>query len=129
MSMMRVQVFLLAVLSLAAHAYAVTPAELLKKYESQSSSASVERGQRFFVAKQGREWSCSTCHGAIPNTQGEHVETLKRIKPLAPGANQRRFTDEVKVEKWFKRNCEDVLGRECSAQQKADVIAWLLTIN
>ena len=111
-------------------ATAATPPELLKRYESQTgTSASAERGQQFFVTKQGREWSCSTCHGQVPNAEGEHAETHKRIKPLAPAFNPRRFTDEAKVEKWFKRNCEDVLGKECTPQQKADVLAWLLTIK
>lgn len=111
-------------------AVAATPSELLKRYESLSgSAASAERGQHFFVTKQGKDWSCSTCHGNVPNAEGEHAETHKRIKPLAPAFNPRRFTDEAKVEKWFKRNCEDVLGKECTPQQKADVLAWLLTIK
>jgi len=47
------------------------------------------------------------------------------ISPLAPAANPQRFTDSRKVEKWFRRNCGDVLDRECTAQEKADVLAWL----
>ena len=44
---------------------------------------------------------------------------------MAVSANPARFTDPDKVEKWFRRNCNSVLGRECSAAEKADVIAWL----
>ncbi|MCX7177296.1 MAG: DUF1924 domain-containing protein, partial [Proteobacteria bacterium] len=44
-------------------------------------------------------------------------------------ANAARFTDPAKVEKWFGRNCEDVLERACSAAEKADFIHWLLTIK
>jgi hypothetical protein len=33
------------------------------------------------------------------------------------------------VEKWFKRNCSDVLGRACSAQEKGDLLAWLATVR
>ena len=34
-------------------------------------------------------------------------------------------TDEAKVDKWFRRNCNDVLSRECTAVEKADVLAYL----
>ena len=37
--------------------------------------------------------------------------------------------DLAKTEKWFKRNCNDVVGRECSASEKANVLAWLLTVK
>jgi hypothetical protein len=30
------------------------------------------------------------------------------------------------VEKWFRRNCNDVLGRTCTPSEKADVMAYLL---
>jgi hypothetical protein len=43
--------------------------------------------------------------------------------------NSERFIDHVKVEKWFKRNCNDVLARECAAQEKADVLSWLMTVK
>ena len=108
---------------------AAVPSDFLAKYEGQSGPSSVERGQKFFTSKHGKAWSCSTCHGNVPNGPGEHVETQKRIKPLAPAFNPKRFTDEAKVEKWFKRNCADVLGKECTPQQKADVLAWLLSIK
>lgn len=119
-----VSMFATAVSTLAA-----SPNDLLAKYEEQSGPSSVDRGQKFFTTKHGKEWSCSTCHSNVPNVLGEHVETQKRIKPLAPALNPKRFTDEAKVDKWFKRNCEDVLGKECSPQQKADVLAWLLSIK
>jgi hypothetical protein len=35
----------------------------------------------------------------------------------------------AKVEKWFKRNCNDVLGRECDVQEKADVLSWLMIVK
>jgi hypothetical protein len=50
-------------------------------------------------------------------------------KALSPNSNQARFSDSAKVEKWFKRNCNDVLGRECDAQEKADVLSWLMTVK
>ena len=36
-----------------------------------------------------------------------------------------RFTDPEKVAKWFLRNCTTVLGRECTATEKGDVITFL----
>jgi len=48
---------------------------------------------------------------------------------LAPNANPARFTDEAKADKWFKRNCNDVLDRDCTAQKKAEVLSWLMTVK
>ena len=110
-------------------AHAATPAELLKGYEAHSGKASPARGEQFFNAKHGKEWSCTSCHENPPNHDTKHIVTGKVIKPLAPAANPTRFTDDAKVEKWFKRNCNDVLGRECTAQEKADVLSWLMTVK
>ena len=122
---------LLAIFSLGfcAAVYAVTPQDFLKTYESQSGKASASRGEQFFNTKHGKEWSCASCHENPPNHETKHIVTGKVIKPLAPSSNPARFTDEAKVDKWFKRNCNDVLGRECTAQEKADVIAWLITVK
>jgi hypothetical protein len=110
-------------------AWAINPPEMLAAYETSSGKASIDRGQQFFKGKHGKEWSCSSCHTATPNKVTEHIVTGKRIEPLAPAANAKRFTDLAKSEKWFKRNCKDVLSRECSTQEKADVLAWLLTVK
>ena len=40
-----------------------------------------------------------------------------------------RRTRPNKVDKWFRRNCKDVLARECSAAEKADVLAWLISLK
>ena len=53
------------------------------------------------------------------------VVTAKPIDPLAPAFNPKAFTDERRVEKWFRRNCKDVAQRECTPGEKADVLAWL----
>lgn len=86
---------------------------------------SATRGQQFFQSKHGNDWSCSSCHTLDPTRSGEHAVTGRAILPMAPAANPQRFTDAAKVEKWFRRNCRDVLGRECTAQEKGDVLAWL----
>ena len=117
-------------MALAAAAHATTPAELIAGYSAQAGqAAAAERGQQLFTTRHGREWSCSTCHGATPTGTGKHASTGKEIKPMAPAFNAERFTDAAKVEKWFRRNCNDVVGRECSAGEKADVIAWLTTLR
>jgi len=110
-------------------ANAATPQELIAKYEGQSAKASPANGQTFFTTKHGKEWSCSSCHDKVPNHETNHIVTNKVIKPMSPNINAARFTDEAKVEKWFRRNCNDVVGRECTAQEKADVISWLITVR
>jgi cytochrome c peroxidase len=114
----------------AAHAAtAATPADLGSAYARVAGPAyapSVERGRALFTQRHGGDWSCSTCHTDDPRAPGRHTVTGKPIRPLAPAAEPQRFTDPQKVEKWFTRNCRDVLRRECSAGEKADVIAWLI---
>jgi mono/diheme cytochrome c family protein len=117
-------------LACAVAAQAATPAELLAGYTAAAGTpASAQRGQAFFTAHHGREWACAACHGAPPTQAGKHAATGKPIQPLAPAFNPQRFTDAAKSEKWFRRNCNDVLGRECSAAEKADALAWLVTLK
>ncbi|MBU2284174.1 MAG: DUF1924 domain-containing protein, partial [Gammaproteobacteria bacterium] len=47
----------------------------------------------------------------------------------APATNPERFTNLKKVEKWFRRNCDDVFARECTAQEKGDFISWIDSIQ
>jgi len=107
---------------------AATPAELLSQY-SAHSPAQAERGRQFFTSRHGGEWSCASCHGSQPTLPGRHAATGKRIATLAPAFSPERFTDPAKVEKWFRRNCNDVVGRECTAGEKADVLSWLLALQ
>jgi hypothetical protein len=120
--------FLLFIASL--NAEAVTPNELLINYTAEAGRPSnVARGEAFFKASHGQEWQCISCHGKSPVTEGRHASTNKAIEPLAPSANTKRFTDNSKVEKWFRRNCKDVLARECTSAEKADVLAWLISLR
>lgn len=124
------RILLLGALSFAGGSFAATPTELLSGYTAQAGrAAQAVRGQEFFTSKHGRDWSCSSCHGATPTVPGKHASTGKTIGPLAPALNPERFTDAAKTEKWFRRNCNDVVGRECSAGEKADVLAWLMTLK
>jgi hypothetical protein len=65
----------------------------------------------------------------VPTKASRHAISDKRLDPLAPGFNDKRFTDLPKVEGWFRINCKDVMGRECNAQEKADILGWLLTLK
>jgi hypothetical protein len=112
-------------------AYAASPAEVLNGYRAASASAvpSPKRGEQFFNTTHGGDWSCATCHGKPPTRPGAHAGTGKPIAALAPAFNPQRFTNAGSVEKWFKRNCKDVLKRECSAAEKADVMSYLLELK
>jgi len=127
--MIKKRVFFLMLMIFVVSSYSATSKDLLKKYEGESGKASSTRGEQFFNAKHGKEWSCASCHENPPNHETKHIVTGKVIKPLSPNVNPDRFIDQAKVEKWFKRNCNDVIGRECNAQEKADVISWLMTVK
>jgi len=119
-----------ASLVLAPWTYATTPAEQLAGYSAQAGApAQAARGQQLFTTRHGKDWTCASCHTASPTVEGQHASTGKAISPLAPAFNPARFTDAAKTEKWFRRNCNDVLARECSAAEKADVLAWLISLK
>ncbi len=104
------------------------------KQDAQADTSSFQgfspaRGEKFFKQTHGNELSCSSCHTGDPAAAGKHAKTGKAIKPMAPAANAERFTDPKKVAKWFKRNCNDVLDRVCTPQEKGDVLAYLLTVK
>ncbi|MEQ1766165.1 MAG: DUF1924 domain-containing protein [Methylotenera sp.] len=126
-------------LLLNSHAFAATPQELLKHYEVQAKQEntaftgfSADKGANFFKTERqhsdGKNVSCSTCHTADPRNQGK-TRANKVIQAMAPSVNPERFTDAAKVEKWFGRNCKDVLERACTAQEKGDFIQYLLSVK
>ena len=105
-------------------------AQQLERWSVQAGApGQAERGRVFFTSPHGGEWRCASCHGNPPTATGKHASTGKTIDPLAPAFNPRAFTDGAKVDKWFRRNCNDVLKRECSAAEKADVLAYLLALK
>ena len=102
----------------------------LQRFSTEAGQpAQAERGATFFNTTHGGEWSCSSCHGKLPTAAGKHAGTGKSIEPMAPAFNAKAFTSEAKVDKWFRRNCNDVLKRECRADEKADVLAYLLQLK
>jgi cytochrome c peroxidase len=114
----------------AALAADTSPAEQLQRWSAQAQAPGrAAQGRVFFQAHHGGEWSCASCHHAPPTTEGRHATTGKSIAPLAPAFNPKAFTDAAKADKWFRRNCKDVLSRECTAAEKADVLAYLLSLQ
>ena len=73
----------------------------------------------------GSRRSCTSCHTNEPRQPGRHNVTGRGIEPLAPSVNPRRLTERREIEKWFKRNCKWTLGRECTVQEKGDLLAFL----
>jgi len=120
----------MAFMSVTAIAADTTPQAQLSQWSKEAGKpGDAERGKAFFNAKHGKDLSCASCHNSNPVTQGKHSSTGKVIEPLAPSANPRAFTDTAKINKWFRRNCNDVVGRECSAQEKADFLAYLTSLK
>jgi len=118
-----------------AHAAGDVASMLIGQYATQAKQEnavfpgfSAQQGKAFFLGRHGNE-SCTGCHTDNLKASGKHAKTGKVIEPLAPVANPIRLSDPAKVEKWFKRNCNDVLQRACTAQEKGDVMTWLVSIK
>lgn len=124
---------LLIALGLAQNVWAETPAQFIAGFSAEAAqtqpgfSADAARGRAFA----GRNWgvsdalaSCTACHTDNPRNPGRHAVTGKAIQPLSPAVNPERFSDPAKVAKWFKRNCKEVVGRACTAAEKADFIQF-----
>ena len=100
-----------------------------RKAEPGFAGFSAERGAAFYRAthtggKQGTA-SCASCHGSTPQGQGQ-TRAGKAIEPMAVSKNPARYTNKDDVEKWFTRNCNDVLGRACTAKEKGDFITYMM---
>lgn len=129
---------LLAALWMAAASAAMagSPVEVQRSLEQKARATmpgftgfSAHRGEKFFKSTHGGEWSCASCHTQDPCASGKHAKTEKEIRPLSPVTDPRRFTDPAKVEKWFRRNCNDVVGRVCTPLEQGDVLAYLMSVG
>ncbi len=122
-------------LPLRAHAAGPVAQDLLREYEAAARAArpafagfSAAEGRRIYLAEHvvdGQRSACASCHTADPRGTGR-TPAGKVVEPLAPAANPARLTDRADVEKWFKRNCKQVMGRECSAEEKGHFLTYLL---
>ncbi len=131
---MKAIVSILAIACTAA-AHAAAPAEILAGYQAEAAKQAVgfqpsaQRGAAFYTKAfnvSAKMPACTSCHTDSPTQAGHHAVTGKAIKPLAPAAHAERLSDPAKVEKWFRRNCSEVVGRECSAAEKADFMTFLM---
>lgn len=105
--------------------------EVLAEFQQQGVQADAAAGERLWSAvfvdkKTAQQRSCATCHGEHPGLRGKHAKTGKLIEPMAPSVNGERLTERKKINKWFKRNCKWTIGRECTAQEKADFLTFLI---
>jgi uncharacterized protein DUF1924 len=99
-----------------------------KQADSAFAGFSAQRGHAFWTAAHtgGKPDtpSCTTCHTPDPTREGQ-TRAGKQIAPMAVSMTPDRFTDPAKVAKWFGRNCNSVLGRDCTALEKGDIITYL----
>ncbi len=106
--------------------------ELMARYQSEGAGAfDAARGALLWKKEtkgdEGETMSCSgSCHNKDLGKQGKHHKTGKVIEPMAPSVNTERLTDVKKIEKWFKRNCNDAWSRACTPQEKGDILKFLI---
>ncbi|MDA3945504.1 MAG: DUF1924 domain-containing protein [Helicobacteraceae bacterium] len=90
-----------------------------------------KRGEAVFTSehlgKKGKTIACTSCHTVNLASKGENYFTGKVIEPLAPSANSLRLTSAKEVEKWLRRNFNDVYNREGTAKEKGDVLIYIMT--
>lgn len=118
--------------------HAETPAQIRQVYAGESVAQqpgfapSAKRGEQLFrqsFKQNDKMPPCTSCHTERATEAGQHVVTGKPIRALAVSANAERFTDPAKVEKWFGRNCKEVLGRPCAPAEKADFVAFMSEVR
>ncbi len=102
----------------------VSDAMLVEFRRDATRSFTMEAGEAsWYRDAEGR--SCTSCHTDSVFVAGRHERTGKVIEPMAPSVNPDRLTDRKKINKWFLRNCKWTFGRECTAQEKGDILLWL----
>lgn len=109
--------------------------QTVKHFESQAKQGggfagfSAERGRSLFLSSPGSgdkdTPSCTTCHTESPFKAGQ-TRAGKPIDPMALSKTPDRYSDLEKVEKWFGRNCDSVLGRACTPTEKGDFLTFMI---
>ncbi len=104
--------------------------QMLERYRQQGAGPfDPARGERLWhrevMGPKGKPRSCTTCHGQDLRRPGKHQRTGKRIEPMDPRVNPERFTQAKKIKKWLRRNCKWTWGRECTPQEKGDLLLFL----
>ena len=102
----------------------------VQKENPNFSGFDYKRGEMIFTTKQigkkGKPISCVSCHTNDLTKDGENTSTGKVIKPLSPKSNSQRFTKVKDIKKWIRRNFKDVYNRVGTAQEKGDVITYII---
>ncbi len=100
-----------------------------KKADASFKGFDATRGKQIFtsehIGKKGQNISCASCHTNDLKQAGKNTFTAKVIDPLSPKANKERLSDVKNVEKWLKRNFNDVYKREGTAVEKGDVLTYI----
>lgn len=105
--------------------------DLLRQFHTQGAGGfTVAAGERlwerrFINPKTGEVRRCALCHTTDLRKMGKHATTGKVIEPMAPSVNPERLSDEKKIKKWLARNCKWTIGRECTPQEKGDVLTMI----
>lgn len=121
----------LALLAMHATASAGPVDDLLQQFRAQGAGGfTVAAGEQLWERKvidpkTGQTRRCALCHTADLRKMGKHATTGKAIEPMAPSANPERLSDTAKIVKWLARNCKWTLGRECTPQEKGDVLTMI----
>lgn len=103
---------------------------ILDGYQAETKGTfSAAAGEKLYKTVGPNQLSCSSCHTDSPKNVGKHAKTNKTIDPMAPSVNPKRFTNAAQVEKWFKRNCNDALGRACTTQEKGDFMTYVMSVK
>lgn len=101
-----------------------------KKDNSNFTSFSYERGEEIFtsehIGKRGKKISCVSCHSVNLSLPAKNFFTGKVIEPLSPKVNKKRFTKLKTIKKWLRRNFKDVYKRVGTAQEKGDVLVYII---
>jgi hypothetical protein len=111
--------------------------QVLDQYAAEARAAdpsfsgfSAARGQTLFTTRwttgQPDLPSCTSCHTSDPHNAGR-TPAGKSLEPMAASASPTRFSDIAKTEKWFGRNCHNVIGRPCAPVEKGDFITFMLS--
>lgn len=128
-------IFLLILIALPPIALAQSAQQQAFEIYSSNGTLSFDAGrgkdlwnQQNISKKDGKERNCHTCHGKDLTKMGKHVKSGKEIEPMALSVNKERFNKLKKIKKWFKRNCKWTFGRECSNQEKGDLLTYLIQL-
>lgn len=136
--MMKTLPVLCLLLATSVGSHAETVQQIRQAYASEAAviqpqfTPTAKRGETLFRQRFGssdKMPACTSCHTDNPLNPGQHAITGKAIRPLAVAANNERFIDPAKVEKWFGRNCKEVVGRACTPAEKADFVTYMSEVR